>query len=110
MGFVASARGQIQAADSVIPDSAQTPFAHTHLKALADALEARVALRVASIGAVSTLNPLQDGMVVVTTSSPQEMYLRAAGAWVKVHPRIYSGTTTPSAGLGANGDVYIQYT
>lgn|SRR5262245_37799254 len=117
MGFVASGRNQIKNTDNVIPDSAQTPTAHTHFLNVANALEARSVLRLTTIGMATTapesLSPLQDGMLVVTTSAPQEVYLRAASAWVKVHPRIFYGTAAPTASVPANtanGDIYIQYT
>lgn len=116
MGYVASPRNQIKSTDNVIPDSAQTPTAHTHFLNVAGALEKRSVLRLTAIGMATTMpesiSPLEDGMVVATTSVPQEIYLRAASAWVKVHPRIFYGTAVPTASVPANtanGDIYIQY-
>lgn len=54
----------------------------------------------------------QDGQECYYTASPDagQIDRRISGAWVKVYPPNYSGTGTPSNGLGVNGDVYIQYT
>ncbi len=115
MGYLPSPRAQVKdnAAGVVIPDSAQLPAAHTDFMKIVGAIESNLVLRLPSIAQATTapydLSPLQNGMIVVTTSAPYEVYFRANGAWVKIYPRIYNGTTVPSAALGVDDDLYIQY-
>ena len=110
MGYLNSARQQVKSdgGTSVIPDAAQTPAAHTDFLGLANALESKLVMRLPSISNVSSLGTLQAGMVVAETSSPWGVYVYTGTAWRKISPTIYSGTTAPSAGTGADGDVYVM--
>lgn len=112
MGTVTSTRGQVKTSggSNVIPDSAAQPAAHTDFLKIANAMEAKLVLRVTNAAALSTLAPVEVGMVATTTTAPTEVYVyTSTAAWAKVWPMIYSGTGVPAAGLGADGDLYIQY-
>lgn len=111
MGYLQSARQQVKsdAGNAVIPDAAQTPAAHTDMLGIANAIESKLVMRVPTIANVSALLTLQAGMVAVETSTPWGVYVYTGTAWRKVSPTIYSGTTAPSAGTGADGDIYVLY-
>jgi hypothetical protein len=113
MGYLPSFRDQIKATELAIPDAAQIPAAHTHFYNLAKALEKRMVLRLPSIAVAQTeptsLNPIEPGMFVVTTVAPYEVYFRVPGAWKKIWPTTYNGTTVPAASLGVDDDLYIMY-
>jgi len=112
MGTVTSTRGQVKTSGgvNVIPDSAAQPAAHSDFLKIANAMEAKLVLRVANAAALGTLAPVETGMMATTTSAPIEVYVATSTTtWAKVWPMIYSGTAAPSAGLGADGDLYIQY-
>jgi len=110
MGTVTSDRGQVKTSGgaNVIPDSAAVPAAHSDFLKIANAVEPKLVMRIPTMALVSTLNPVQIGMLVVTTSAPFEVWYYT-GTWQKIWPKIYSGTAAPAAGLGVDGDVYIQY-
>jgi|KBSMisStaDraftv2_1062788.scaffolds.fasta_scaffold00613_24 hypothetical protein len=112
MGFLPSFREQIKS-PNVIPDSAQIPAAHTHFYEIVKALEPRLVLRLPSIAVATTepqsIAPLENGMFVVTTSAPYEIYYRAANTWKKIYPVVYNGTAVPATGLGADDDLYVMY-
>jgi hypothetical protein len=112
MGYVATTRAQVKATEggaNVVPDAAQVPAAHVDMLGIANAIERKLVMRVTNVAAATSLNPPEEGMVIATTSSPQEIYRYTSGAWKKVWPQIYSGTTAPAAGLGADGDIYVMY-
>lgn len=112
MGFLPSFREQIKS-PNVIPDAAQIPAAHTHFYDIVKAIEPRLVLRLSSISVATTepqsIAPLENGMFVVTTSAPYEIYYRAANTWKKLYPVVYNGTAAPAAGLGADDDLYVMY-
>ncbi len=107
MPFTNSARGQLTA---VIPTGPTSPAVVSHLTTIVNAIEPRMVLRAATVAAASTgLGTLENGMLLVTTSAPYELHIRANNAWVKVYPTNYSGTAVPVASNYAEGDTYDRY-
>jgi hypothetical protein len=107
MPFNDSARGVIQ---DVLADSTEDPDYPVQIAAIVNAIEPHLVLSAASVAAANaSLTPLTEAMLLVTTTAPKEVYVRQGTAWVKIWPTVYSGTSTPAASLGANGDVYFQY-
>lgn len=107
MGFVNSALGQIT---GVIPDSAEPPNVHTHLLNIMNQMERRGVMRFSSTSVRdSTVTSPENGMVCAIGSPASELFVYLSNSWQKLYPRMYSGTTTPSNSLGANGDLYIQH-
>jgi hypothetical protein len=107
MAFNDSMRGVLQ---DVLPDdneSADFPF---QIAQIVNAIEPNLVLKAGSVAAANTsLAPPAEGMVLVTTVAPKEVYVRQGTAWVKIYPNQYAGTTVPANTLGVNGDVYFQY-
>ena len=105
MPFTNSAREQFQA---IVPDNPATPTVPAHLQAIIDAIETHTVLRADDWAWADTfIAPYADGMVVYIEDI-DELHLRVAGAWRKLHPNTYTGTGEPSNGLGADGDLYFQ--
>lgn len=107
MGFVNSAIGQIT---GVIPDANEPPVVHTHLLNIVNQLEKRSNMRFSNTTARdAAITSPENGMICGIGSPVSEIYSYLNGAWVKIYPLIRSGTTVPSNALGANGDLYVQY-
>lgn len=115
MAYIPSERTQVKdgTGGNVVPDSVQIPAAHTDFLKIVNAIEPRLVMRLASLAEAevepTSIAPLENGMWLVTTSSPYEVYYRVAGAWKKVWPVVYNGTAAPAASLGVEDDLYIQY-
>lgn len=107
MPFNDSARGVIQ---DVLPDDDENADFPVQIAAIVNAIEPNLVLRADTVAiANATLGPLTEGMVLITTLAPKEIYVRQGTAWTKIYPTTYAGTTVPSASLGVNGDTYFQY-
>lgn len=107
MPFTDSARGVIQ---DVLGDDTEDADYPVQIAAIVNAIEPHLVLKQANIAAAnSTLTPLTEGMLLVTTAAPKEIYRRDGTGWVKIYPLYYSGTSVPLNTLGVNGDVYFQY-
>lgn len=107
MPFNDSARGVIQ---DVLADDAENADFPVQITAIVNAIEPNLVLKADTVAiANATLSPLLEGMVLVTTAAPKEVYVRQGSAWVKIWPTTYAGTTIPAASLGVNGDLYFQY-
>lgn len=107
MGFINSALAQTT---GVIPDSAEPPAVHTHLLAIINQVEKKLIMRFTSTAnRDATIVSPENGMMCAIGSPASELYVYLSGSWQKLYPRTYSGTGTPSNGLGANGDLYIQH-
>ena len=112
MPFTDSARGVIQ---DVIADDSEDADYPVQIKAIVDAIEPNLVLKATTVAAANaTLTPLIDGMLLLTTQAPKEVYFRdststSPAGWRKVWPTTYKGTAAPAAGLGVDNDVYFQY-
>jgi hypothetical protein len=86
------------------------PAVVSDLQRIVDLIEPRLVLRAASVSAAtSSLGTLQDGMFLITTAAPIELYYRASSTWVKLAPTNYTGTALPASSLGIDGDTYDRY-
>ena len=107
MPFNDSARGVIQ---DVIADDSEDADYPVQITAIVNAIEPNLVLKATTVAAANaTLTPLLEGMLLITTTAPKEVYKRDGSTWVKIWPNIYAGTAAPGAALGVNGDVYFQY-
>lgn len=107
MPFNDSARGVIQ---DVLADDSEDADYPVQIAAIVNAIEPNLVLKATSVaGANSTLGPLVEGMLLLTTAAPKEVYVRHGAGWTKIWPTSYSGTSAPADSLGINGDVYFQY-
>jgi hypothetical protein len=107
MAFTNSERGQFVA---IVPDNPATPTVPAHLQDIVDAVEEQVILKATDWAWADTfIAPYTNGMVIFVESEGA-LFLRVGGAWRKLSPTNYSGTTTPSPALGADGDLYFLTT
>ena len=107
MPFNDSTRGVIQ---DVLADDTEDADYPVQIAAIVNAIEPHLVLKAATVAAANaTLTPLIEGMLLITTAAPKEVYVRQGAAWTKIWPTTYAGTAAPAAGLGVNGDVYFQY-
>lgn len=107
MPFNDSKMGVVQ---DVLPTDVEPADFPVQIAAIVNAIEPNLVLKAASVAAAnSTLTPAVEGMLLVTTTAPKEVYVRQGTAWIKIFPNQYAGTTAPASTLGANGDVYFQY-
>ena len=107
MPFNDSQRGVIQ---DVLADDFEDADYPVQIAAIVNSIEPHLVLKSASIAtANATLSPIIEGMLLITTAAPKEVYKRDGATWVKLYPLYYSGTAAPAAALGVNGDVYFQY-
>jgi len=112
MPFNDSARGVLQ--DVLGDDNADADYP-VQIANIVNAIEPHLVLKAATLtSANSTLLPLVDGMLLLTTDAPKEIYFRDSTStspvgWRKVWPTTYNGTAAPAASLGVNNDVYFQY-
>ncbi len=107
MPFTDSSMGLIQ---DKLPDDDENADFPVQIAGIVNAIEPHLVLKAANIAtANSTLVPVAEGMLLITTAAPKEIYVRQDSAWLKIYPRTYYGTAAPAASLGINGDVYFQY-
>lgn len=107
MPFNDSARGVIQ---DVLGDNAEAADYPAQIAAIVNAIEPNLILKATNVAAANaTLTPLLEGMLLITTLAPKEIYVRQGTAWIKIFPTTYAGTAAPASTLGVNGDVYFQY-
>jgi hypothetical protein len=107
MPFNDSTRGVIQ---DVLADDAEPADYPVQIAAIVNAIEPNLVLKADTVTtANTTLAPLVEGMILITTGAAKEVYVRQGTAWVKIHPNTYAGTAAPAGTLGINGDVYFQY-
>ena len=107
MPFNDSTRGVIQ---DVLADDSEDADYPVQIAAIVNAIEPNLVLKATTVASANaTLTPMVEGMLLITTTAPKEVYVRQGIAWVKIWPNYYSGTTAPAGSLGANGDVYFQY-
>ena len=107
MPFNDSARGVIQ---DVLADDSESANYPVQIAAIVNAIEPNLVLKAATLAtANATLGPFVEGMLLITTTVPKEVYVRQGAAWTKIWPTTYAGTAAPAAGLGVNGDIYLQY-
>jgi hypothetical protein len=107
MPFNDSARGVIQ---DVLGDNDEAADYPVQIAAIVNAIEPNLVLKASTVAAAdATLTPLVEGMLLLTTTAPKEVYVRQGTVWVKIFPKQYAGTTIPASTLGVNGDVYFQY-
>lgn len=105
MAFTNSDRQQFI---GIVPDDPAIPTVPAHLQVIVDAIEPQVVLRAADWADANTnLAPFEDGMVLFKEDD-DSLHLRAGAAWVKLHPKQYTGTGEPSPALGDDGDLYFQ--
>jgi hypothetical protein len=107
MPFNDSARGVIQ---DVLADDTEDADYPVQIAAIVNAIEPRLVLTATSVASANaTLTPLVEGMLLLTTAAPKEVYVRQGTGWTKIWPNTYAGTAAPAGTLGVNGDVYFQY-
>lgn len=107
MPFNDSPRGLIQDA---VPDGDEDPVIDEHLALLLSKIEPWLVMYAPDVAtATTTLAPLRDGMVLVTPVGGGRLYVRVAGAWLKVWPKYSYGTAAPNAATMDVGDVYFQH-
>lgn len=107
MPFNDSSRGVIQ---DVLADDTEAANYPTQIAAIVNAIEPHLVLKATTVASANaTLGPFVEGMFLLTTTAPKEVYVRHGAAWTKIWPTIYYGTAAPAVGLGVNGDVYFQY-
>lgn len=105
MPFTDSDRKQFTA---VVPTDPTSPTVPAHLQTIVDALESHVVLRAEDWSFADTfIAPYENGMILYVEDI-DSLFLRAGGAWLKLHPTNYNGTAEPDSGLGADGDLYFQ--
>lgn len=93
----------------VVPASADPPDVAGDFSLLITAVEKKLNMRFASRTARdSVVTSPVDGMVT-HIDDVGEIDRRIAGAWVKIWPTKYSGTSAPANTLGVVGDWYAQY-
>lgn len=93
---------------AVIPASSDAPDVAADFATAITAIEKKALMSFATrTSRNSTVSAPVDGMVTYI-QDVDEIDTRINGAWVKTWPVIYSGSGTPSGGLGVNGDLYIQ--
>lgn len=74
-------------------------------------MEVRGVQRFADMATLSTKRPSPAGGEMAYITADKSVYVYDTISWKRVFPpspMVYSGTTTPAAGLGAVGDLYIQ--
>ena len=107
MPFNDSARGVIQ---DVLGDDAEAANYPIQIAAIVNAIEPNLLLKAANVTtANATLTPLVEGMLLITTAAPKEIYVYQGTTWIKIFPTTYSGPAVPANTLGVNGDAYFQY-
>ena len=107
MAFNNSSRGVLL---SLLPTDAENADFPVQITDIVNKIEPNLVLKATTVATANALlSPLVEGMILVTTTAPKEVYVRQGSAWVKIWPTVYFGTTAPAASLGVNGDVYFQY-
>ena len=95
---------------NIVPAAGDIPDVQADLSGAITAIEKKALMSFASrTTRNSTVSVPVDGMFTYI-QDVDEIDARINGSWVKIWPVIYSGTGTPSNGLGVDGDLYIQYT
>lgn len=96
-----------------VPESTDDPDVVTDMTALATAIEKKLVMVFTSSSDRSTRVPSPTaGMFAAMTDSDTVVFYDGA-AWKQVYPpvvpAITNGTTVPSSGSGANGDVFFKF-
>jgi hypothetical protein len=109
MPFTDSKRGVIQ---DVLADDNEPADYPKQIADIVNAIEPHLVIKAATVPiADATLAPFIEGMLLITTNAPKEIYRRdvTLSTWIKIFPTSYNGPATPANTLGANNDVYFQY-
>ncbi len=83
-----------------------------HIRFLATWADGRVVMRFSDMTDLGTKVPSPTEGQVAWINGDNTLLVYDGSVWQRVYPHapmVYTGTAVPSSGLGATGDLYVQY-